>query len=184
MLIDVLDNAADFRPRRQKKWKSIIFHHTGIAVTKSPQFSIIESMTENIINWLTKKDENYLSAHFVIKKDGKIVRIVNPDLYEAYHAGVSEIYDTKDQVVLRDLNQHAIGIELIGDGNLGPYTDEQYVSLVNLCAHLVDVYPDIRPNLIVGHDSVSMGRKVDPGKHFDWANFFSRFYLIRIDKKK
>ena len=63
-------------PKRQKKnIKYIIIHYTGM----KNEISALNRLTET---------KSKVSAHYFIKKNGKILNLV-PDLYEAWHAGKS-----------------------------------------------------------------------------------------------
>lgn len=97
----------------------------------------------------------YVSAHYVIGKDGKIVQMVK-DEDRAWHAGKSEWRGVPN------VNDYGLGIELVNlnDGQ-DPYPEAQYQSLVKLCQALVHKY-DIPTEDIVGHHHVSPGRKTDP----------------------
>ncbi len=64
----------------------------------------------------------------------------------------------------------SIGIELEGADHI-PYTDEQYAVLSNCCRLLIQHYPLLTQNCIVGHCDVAPGRKTDPGDSFDWERF-------------
>ena len=116
----------------------------------------------------TKKIENIVSAHYIIPREqyqgSDIVQCVN-DLNVAYHAGNSQW--TINGQYRNNINNYSIGIELEGDGNLVNYTDYQYEQLTALVKNLTFKY-NIPEQNIVGHEDVSPGRKVDPGRLFDW----------------
>ena len=159
------------------KWSGITIHHTG-SPTKLPEdISGWDRFTGGVVNWLTSKDDVYVSSHYIIDRTGKIIELASPLDFITYHAGVSQYYIEKQHKVLTGCNNHMIGIELIGDGNVLPYTTEQYSSCGKLCAYLCDEY-EIQPIGIVGHEHISPGRKVDPGKYFDWWKLFTEVGLI------
>lgn len=93
-----------------------------------------------------------LSAHYLIGRDGEIWDLVR-DTNVAYHAGKSEYKG------LSNWNNFSVGIEFIGTGDSG-FTDEQYKSGSELVAYLIDQFSI---GLIVGHEEISPGRKIDPG---------------------
>ena len=97
----------------------------------------------------------YVSAHYVIGKDGRIVQMVK-DEDQAWHAGKSEWRGVPN------VNDYSLGIELVNlnDGQ-DPYPETQYQSLVELCQALAHKY-NISTEDIVGHYHVSPGRKTDP----------------------
>jgi AmpD protein len=74
------------------------------------------------------------------------------------------------------MNDYMIGIELVGDGNKGKFSTEQYLALADLCKNLTKKYSTISPRCIVGHDEISPGRKVDPGIHFNWRFFYKLLF--------
>ena len=91
----------DVKKRSVKKVKFIIFHYTGMKSEKDS------------INKLTSF-KSKVSCHYFIKNNGAILSIV-PDLYPAWHAGVSKWkkhkYLNKNSIVLNtseDLSDHKI----------------------------------------------------------------------------
>ena len=106
-----------------------------------------------------------VSAHCVIFRDGMIRQYV-PFQHRAWHAGVSE-FDGR-----QNCNDFSIGIELEGTEHQ-PYTDAQYQSLVLLTRQLMQDFPAITLERIVGHQQIAPGRKTDPGPSFDWHRYQS-----------
>lgn len=98
-----------------------------------------------------------VSAHFLIRRDGRIVQFVPCDR-RAWHAGVSN-WQGRERC-----NDFSVGIELEGCDDQ-PFADIQYERLAQLVAPLARRYP-LRD--IVGHSDIAPGRKTDPGPHFDW----------------
>jgi AmpD protein len=67
-------------------------------------------------------------------------------------------------------NGFSYGIELLGHGTSG-FTEAQYKSCAMRCAALISEY-NIPSDMIVGHETISPGRKFDPGiasGNFDMA---------------
>ena len=107
-----------------------------------------------------------VSAHLLIERTGKITQFVSFD-ERAWHAGVSSFHG------IENCNDYSIGIELEGCDDIA-YTDAQYDALAQVTLGLIQRYPAITRERIVGHSQVAPGRKTDPGKSFDWAHFFQR----------
>jgi len=109
-----------------------------------------------------------VSAHYVVWEDGRLTQLVDEDK-RAWHAGVGFWQGDKD------LNSHAVGIEIVNgghnvplpDGTLPPYPDAQIEAVISLSKDIVARH-DIRKSRIVGHSDVAPGRKTDPGEHFPW----------------
>lgn len=106
-----------------------------------------------------------VSAHCVIFRNGAVRQYV-PFQHRAWHAGVSE-FDGR-----QNCNDFSIGIELEGTEHQ-PYTDAQYQSLVLLTRKLMQDFPAITTDRIVGHQQIAPGRKTDPGPSFDWDRYQS-----------
>ena len=107
-----------------------------------------------------------VSAHYLIKKNGKILNLV-PDLYEAWHAGVSSWKKFKS------LNKNSIGIEIQNSGHSHYYekfTPKQIISLKKLLKYLLSEYK-IELKNVLGHSDISPERKKDPGEKFPWKQF-------------
>lgn len=134
---------------------AIIIHHTGGG-----------SVSGALEHWL--RPDVTASAHYIVDFSGNVYYVVKDDM-QAYHAGESELNGR------RWVNQFSLGIELLGDGNVKPFTKEQMDTLVELCCSLCSRY-NIKVSGIVGHSDVAVpkGRKVDPGKHFPWSSFRER----------
>lgn len=101
-----------------------------------------------------------VSSHLLIKRNGSIMQFV-PFIKRAWHAGVST-FCGKSQC-----NDFSIGIELEGTDTLA-YEAAQYANLVQVIKLLMQQYPKISADRIVGHEHIAPGRKTDPGPAFDW----------------
>ncbi len=106
-----------------------------------------------------------VSAHVFISRKGQLIQFV-PFSKRAWHAGVS-CFDGREQC-----NDFSIGVELEGHDDES-FEAVQYSRLAELTRVLVDAYPAIVPDGIVGHSDIAPGRKTDPGPHFDWRYFRS-----------
>jgi len=113
-----------------------------------------------------------VSAHFIIREDGTIYRMV-PEDKRAYHAGRSWWKDLGDNnVESPDINSKSIGIEISNrtypnSEKRIPYTKEQIKAVTELCEYLMDKY-DIKPENVIGHNDIAPGRKQDPWSNFPW----------------
>jgi len=101
-----------------------------------------------------------VSAHLFIRRDGRVFQYV-PFHRRAWHAGVSE-YGGRTRC-----NDFSIGIELEGADEVA-YSDTQYRVLAEAYFAIVERYPAISPERVVGHNDIAPGRKTDPGPAFDW----------------
>jgi AmpD protein len=106
------------------------------------------------------------SAHLVIRRDGQLTQYV-PFGERAWHAGVSQ-YRTRS-----GCNDFSVGVELEGTDDIA-YTDAQYAQLVEVIAALIEAYPSLSPEHLVGHSDVAPGRKSDPGLYFEWPRLRAR----------
>ena len=104
-----------------------------------------------------------VSSHLLIRRDGELVQYV-PLHRRAWHAGVSS-YRGEEAC-----NDFSIGIELEGTDDI-PYQAVQYEVLAGVVIALINAYPDIDAERIVGHSDIAPGRKTDPGVAFDWCHF-------------
>jgi len=104
-----------------------------------------------------------VSAHLLIRRDGQLIQYV-PFNRKAWHAGQS-CFEGRESC-----NDFSIGIELEGCDDQ-PFSDQQYVALVQVTRELREAYPELTPARIVGHSDIAPGRKTDPGPCFDWQRY-------------
>jgi N-acetylmuramoyl-L-alanine amidase len=138
------------KKRKPNQIKFIVLHYTGM----KKESEAIERLTS--IN-------SKVSSHYLIKNSGEIVVMV-PDLYEAWHAGVSSWKNFKS------LNRYSIGIEISNPGHDHDYkkfSNKQIQSLIKLCKFLIKKYKINKKN-ILGHSDIASNRKKDPGEKFPW----------------
>ena len=88
-----------------------------------------------------------VSSHFLIQRTGNLKQYVSTEK-RAWHAGVS-IYDNKE-----NCNDFSIGIELEGTEN-SKYEKNQYQTLIKLTHALMNEYPSITKERIVGHSDIA-----------------------------
>ncbi len=145
----------DKKKRKPKEIKFIVFHYTGMKKEKDS------------INRLTSYTSK-VSSHYFIKNNGEILTLV-PDLYIAWHAGISYWKNYKS------INKYSIGVEISNPGHDYKYNEfskKQVSSIVKLSKYLVKKY-NIKSNFILGHSDIAPNRKKDPGEKFPW-NYLSR----------
>jgi AmpD protein len=104
--------------------------------------------------------EMKVSSHLFIDREGLLTQFVPFDK-AAWHAGVSE-FKGRD-----NCNEFSIGIELEGTDDL-EYSSNQYKTLIGVTKALMEAYPNISADNIVGHQDIAPVRKTDPGEAFDW----------------
>ena len=110
-------------------------------------------------------DDIKVSAHVLIKRNGKIIQFV-PFNKRAWHAGVSS-YKGKN-----DCNDFSIGIELEGSDD-DIFEDIQYEQLSLITSLLITEYDLITKDNIKGHSDIAPERKTDPGVLFDWDRYLT-----------
>lgn len=123
--------------------------------------------------------ERKVCAHFVLDTDGTVYDLGgfwDGPIRKGAHAGESRL--EIDGVTHTSFNNMSVGVEIINvNGNLFPYTEEQYRSLHELLAHLMSRFPAIGGTCrIVGHEQIAGFRgKCDPGIKFDWTRVLGGF---------
>tara|TARA_B100000073_G_C23580189_1_gene511902 strand:+ start:20 stop:757 length:738 start_codon:yes stop_codon:yes gene_type:complete len=156
-------------PKRSKKLiKFIILHYTGM----KKEHEAIKKLCSS---------KSKVSCHYFIKNNGKVLIMV-PDLYKAWHAGVSSWRKYKS------INKYSIGIEINNPGHYHGYrkfSSKQILSIIKLLKFLVKKY-NIKKQNILGHSDVAPNRKIDPGEKFPWDKLAKKNLCNwhNIDKKK
>jgi N-acetyl-anhydromuramyl-L-alanine amidase AmpD len=121
-----------------------------------------------------------VSSHLVIAEDGEVYELVrcwDGSTVRAWHAGRSHWVDTEKK--WEEFNNFSIGIEIVNlNGNLFPYTENQYGALKAVTDHLRSKYRALNsPHRVIGHEQIAGWRgKVDPGIHFDWDRYYRQNY--------
>ncbi len=105
-----------------------------------------------------------VASHVLIRRDGSLTQYV-PFAARAWHAGESSFQGRGN------CNDFSIGVELEGTDTV-PYENIQYQQLAQLTRALMQSFPAIMHDRIVGHSDIAPGRKTDPGAVFDWQYFF------------
>ena len=147
-----LNYSPNFNSKKRKlsQIKFIIFHYTGMKSEKEA----VDRLTDI---------KSQVSSHYLIKNNGKIITLV-PDLYIAWHAGISSWKN------YNSLNKNSIGVEIANPGHDFKYkkfSKAQINGLVNLSKFLIKKYK-INSKNILGHSDIAPERKKDPGEKFPW----------------
>ena len=125
-------------------------------------------------------DENGVSNHYFIEKNGNITELVEPKNV-AFHAGISSWEKNSNS-----LNENSIGIELEAP-NLGQKTSDfskkQIDSLCKLLEVLVNEF-QIPSYNVIGHSDIAVDRKPDPGMCFPWKKLYKKGFGIWYDLRK
>ena len=138
--------------------QALILHHTGGNLAGS--YDVLQG----------RKSSHRVGIHYLVTDENppRIIAMV-PESKVAYHAGKSgwRQFD--------GLNQPSIGIEIINlDGNIHPYPAAQQELVAKLCADILRRHPAILPTEVLAHSDIAIGRKIDPGLLFPWADFAAR----------
>ena len=154
----IINYSPNFDPikRKPKDIKFIIFHYTGMKSEKDATSRLIDINSK-------------VSSHYLIKNNGKIIKLV-PDLYVAWHAGISSWKEYKF------LNNNSIGIEISNPGHNFTYKNfslKQINSILRLSKILVKKYK-IKSQNILGHSDIAPERKKDPGEKFPWEFLYKK----------
>lgn len=152
-----------FDPNKKAN-QMIIIHHTG---SKNGKINSLDGT----ISWFKPepwRDTDKVSAQYIIPREEQDIIQMVRDEHTAYHAGSSSW--RINGTLYYDLNNRSIGIELQGDGNLIEYSKFQYEALIWLTRQKMEEF-NIPVELVQGHEHISPGRKVDPGRLFDWKYF-------------
>ncbi len=110
-----------------------------------------------------------VSCHYLIEEDGTAHRLV-ADHRRAWHAGRGAWRHH------RDVNDVAIGIELVNPGHewgYRPFPGAQIEALCTLLDMLLRRHR-LGPAAVVGHSDVAPDRKSDPGELFPWPALAAR----------
>lgn len=175
--MNIMRKDTPFKVKRKNKIPDlIVIHHIGSDKGKLYNYKgTVTWFTDESVHKDPKTGKliNLASAHYIVprniiqEKNGDIYNCIQfaEDNYVTYHAGISSYVINNKKI--SGINNYSIGIELEGDGNLIEYTSYQYEVLKDIIRPKLDHY-GLDTSDIVGHEDVSPGRKVDPGKAFDW----------------
>lgn len=141
------------------KIDTIVLHYTGMPSAEEALAKLCDGSDE------TREQGGRVSAHYMIDEEGKIYALVD-ERDRAWHAGESYWRGRTD------VNNFSIGIELVNPGHEYGYKvfpRAQLDALIEVCAGVLKRHP-IKPENIVGHSDVALGRKIDPGEKFNWRH--------------
>ena len=158
----------DLPKRNKKKITFIILHYTGMK--KETQ------AIERLCDFKSK-----VSSHYFVKNNGEVLNLI-PDLYTAWHAGVSNWKKFKS------LNNYSIGIEISNPGHDHGYkkfSSKQILSVMKLLRFLIKKYK-IKKQNVLGHSDIAINRKKDPGEKFPWSRLakknLCKWHNLRQDR--
>lgn len=163
-----LNYSPNFCPKKRlkKEIRFIIFHYTGMKSEKAATKKLTDIQSQ-------------VASHYFITHTGKIITLV-PDLYTAWHAGISSWKDFKS------LNKNSIGIEITNPGHQFGYrkfSKKQINSIINLSKLLIKKYKINKKNFL-GHSDIAPDRKKDPGEKFPWEYLAKKNIGIWYNLKK
>ncbi len=164
---------------RKEAVQQLVLHTTG-GPDCNPSRSFRGGSLDTIVAHFLKNQQN-ISIHYVIDRDGKIVRMV-PESMVAYH--------------VLGHNENSIGIELINNGDgKDPFPDAQIISLNTLLQDILYRYKLAYSN-IKSHSELDdsylncngkkIKRKQDPGPFFPWVKVQNELELktVALDEKQ
>ena len=117
--------------------------------------------------------EREVSAHYLITRHGEIWRLV-AESARAWHAGAGRWGG------IEDVNSHSIGIELDNDG-FSPFSAPLMAALESLLPEIMERW-SIVPERVIAHSDMAPGRKIDPGRRFDWVRLARQGLSIAAPK--
>lgn len=124
----------------------VVLHYTAMEACEAACRALSNPQTE-------------VSAHYLICEDGRVWQLVEEDK-RAWHAGAGSWRGRGD------VNSRSIGIEMSNTG-FAPFSAALMDSLEELLAGILARW-DIPPEGVVAHSDFAPGRKIDPGRRFDW----------------
>ncbi len=135
---------------------TLVLHYTGMETADAARARLLDPAAK-------------VSAHYLIDEDGTVELLV-PEEMRAWHAGVSSWRGETN------LNDRAIGIELVNPGHEFGYRDfpaKQIAALEDLARGILARHP-IPPRNVLAHSDVAPTRKQDPGERFPWDKLAKR----------
>lgn len=124
----------------------VVLHYTAMPETSAAR------------DWLCNPEAE-VSAHYLISTTGDLIQMVAED-QRAWHAGAGR-WGT-----VTDVNSRSIGIEITNTG-AQPFSEPQMACVEALLARIMARWA-IPPERVIGHSDMAPGRKIDPGRRFDW----------------
>ncbi|WP_425099474.1 N-acetylmuramoyl-L-alanine amidase [Tropicibacter sp. S64] len=124
----------------------VLLHYTAMAGAEAAR------------DWLCNPEAE-VSAHYVVARDGRLWQLVCEG-QRAWHAGAGSWGG------LPDVNSRSIGIEIANTG-LQPFPQPQMAVVERLLRGILARW-QLGPEAVLGHSDTAVGRKIDPGRRFDW----------------
>ncbi len=118
--------------------------------------------------------EREVSAHYLIGRDGEVLALVDEPM-RAWHAGSGEWRGADD------VNSRSIGVELDNDGAT-PFSEPLMAALEALLPGILARW-GITPEGVIGHSDMAPGRKIDPGRRFDWKRLARQGLAVWSDAR-
>ncbi|MFW2544588.1 N-acetylmuramoyl-L-alanine amidase [Primorskyibacter sp. 2E107] len=109
-------------------------------------------------DWLCNPEAE-VSAHYVVAGDGRLWQLVCEG-QRAWHAGAGR------WGAITDVNSGSIGIEIANTGTQ-PFSEPQMARVERLLRGIFARW-SLGPEAVLGHSDMAIGRKIDPGRRFDW----------------
>lgn len=150
--------------------KSIV----GVVIHHTSSFN-----AQGTVTWFTKDTGSVnknSSAHFLIPREGDVIHQFLTYDQRAWHAGKSELW--VGGKLWKGWNAFSIGYELAGDGNKEAYTDSQYELLIEHLRVVVVPRFNVTREMLVGHEQIAPGRKMNPGEHFNWQRLYTGVFNV------
>ena len=128
---------------------SYIVIHT--AAIKDPNLAL-QTGVDEIRDWHLNRKPPFLDIgyHYVI---------VHPDGRYAAPGKVGLIQHGRDRRLCgahcRGMNCRSIGICVVGDGDTNDFLPDQYEELCRICSFMIDAYPGITVENIIGHHEIN-----------------------------
>ena len=135
---------------RREKLRFIVLHYTGMETGAIA----LERMCDA---------EAQVSAHYMVKEDGRVFQLVDEDK-RAWHAGVASWQG------VTDINSASIGIEIVNGGHdfgLPDFPNVQIDAVIALVKGVMGRHGIVARD-VIGHSDIAPGRKQDPGEKFPW----------------
>ena len=165
---------SDYKERPTCNPKGIMFHCTG------------GSSGTAAVNWFhSPENKEKTCSNLVIDRNGGITLLL-PSTKTAYHAGVGEWGEYKDNInssflgfelanasnaIKGDYDHYGYPIgkkEIINNQEFQTYPDKQIRTAAYFAAYYMNMH-NIPINMLIGHSDYAPSRKkYDPGPHFPW----------------
>lgn len=133
----------------------VVLHYTGMASADAALARLCDPAAQ-------------VSAHYLVSESGAVWQLV-PEAERAWHAGIGRWGN------VIDVNSHSIGIELANPGpsmDCPPFPQPQ-IAVLETLLDMVRERWSIPPARVIAHSDAAPGRKIDPGRKFDWRRLAS-----------